>query len=126
MIRPTPSIEFQADELARQFQVQLRVLYHAIRSGDEESALENVHKARRMLETVPLATDQYDVIVLRLNNCKRYLLSSERGAAAYELKLMAGTLELKKRFRKAPEREDSTATIVFTPVTDDSTMSRTG
>lgn len=45
-----------------------------------------------LLESLPLATDEYQTARNRLRNAHRYLVSQERGAARYELKLLAGSL----------------------------------
>ncbi len=45
-----------------------------------------------MLECLPLATDDYDLTVARINNALRYLESSEQGAARYEIRQLIRNL----------------------------------
>lgn len=45
-----------------------------------------------LLESLPLASDEYQTAKNRLRNAHRYLVSQERGAARYELNLLAGSL----------------------------------
>ena len=46
----------------------------------------------RVLESLPLSTDDYGRAVCHLSNCERYLKLGERGAAGYELRILAGGL----------------------------------
>ena len=43
----------------------------------------------RILESLPLSTDEYGRAICHLSNCERYLKLNERGAAVYELRLLA-------------------------------------
>ena len=47
---------------------------------------------RCLLESLPLTTGEYGVARNRLRNAHRYLKSQERGAARFELRLLAGSL----------------------------------
>ena len=63
-----------------------------------------------LLESPPLASDEYQTAKNRLRNAQRYLVSQERGAARYELNLVAGSLRPREthtgrphlRFRPLP------------------------
>ena len=48
---------------------------------------------RALLESLPLATDEFALAARRLQNADRYLRSRERGAARYELRLLDGSLK---------------------------------
>jgi hypothetical protein len=54
--------------------------------------LADLQAVRDLLDSLPLATDEYHTAKNRLRNAHRYLVSHERGAARYELKLLAGSL----------------------------------
>lgn len=47
---------------------------------------------RDILDCLPLATDEYDLTVARINNAQRYLESSEQGAAKYEIRQLIRSL----------------------------------
>lgn len=118
MTRPNPTIEFEADELNRQFLTRMSILQKAIAAANETAALEVWHETRKLVESLPLATDQYDRAVNRLSNCRRYLISSEFGAAVYELKLLVGALELRKAEIPKPKRQSNRrqTPVVFQPI----------
>ena len=120
MTRPHPAAVSQTDELQRQFFAQLGSLQQSIAAGDETSTLEAWHETRNLLDSLPLATDQYDRAVSRLKNCRRYLISSEFGAAVYELKLLIGALELRRASVEKPKRRSirRQSQIVFHPIED--------
>jgi hypothetical protein len=54
--------------------------------------LAELQDACDLLESLPLAADEYHTANNRLRNAHRYLISQERGAARYELQLLAGSL----------------------------------
>ena len=54
--------------------------------------LEELVEVRNLLDSLPLATNEYATAANRLRNAHRYLTSQERGAARYELNLLAGSL----------------------------------
>ena len=54
-----------------------------------------------LLESLPLSTSEFGLATTRLNNARRYLESSERGAARYELRLLIGGLTPKPEARRA-------------------------
>lgn len=47
---------------------------------------------RRMLAALPLARDSYAVALNRLDNAQHYLEGGEGGAAAFELRMLLGSL----------------------------------
>ena len=51
-----------------------------------------VERIRVLLESVPLASDDYNLTVSRVSNARRYLNSNETGAARYEIRLLLGLL----------------------------------
>ena len=65
-----------------------------------------MQQVRDLLESLPLATDEYSTATNRLRNAHRYLVSHERGAARYERQLLSGSLrseataEVRPRMRK--------------------------
>jgi len=59
----------------------------------DEAACDDLRAARAMLETLPLATAQFDLACRRLKNAKHYLRYAEPGAAWFELKQLAGSLK---------------------------------
>jgi len=58
----------------------------------DEAACDGLQAARAMLESLPLATAQFDLACRRLKNAEHYLRYTEPGAARFELKLLAGSL----------------------------------
>ena len=118
MTRTSPAVESQTDDLQRQFLYQLNRLQKSISAACETAAIEAWHETCKVVEALPLATDQYDRAMSRLGNCKRYLISSEYGAAVYELKLLVGTVELRKaEVPKAIRHSSRRQTpVVFEPI----------
>ena len=62
-------------------------------SFDGQDPLLTVDRIRRLLEFIPMASDEYSVAVLRVGNARRYLESNEFGAARYEVRLLLGALK---------------------------------
>lgn len=61
----------------------------AQRGGDSVADFEQV---RRLLEALPLTTEEFGRALNRLANARRYLSSGEDGAARYELCLLRRSL----------------------------------
>ena len=59
----------------------------------DDAAHDDFAAIRAMLETVPLATDQFDLACRRLQNAQHYLRHTEPGAARYELQLLVSSLK---------------------------------
>ena len=117
MIRPNPTYESQTADLNRQFLSQIQSLQRFITAGDELSAIETWLAVRKLIDALPLPTDQYDLAVLRLNNCKRYLTAAENGAAGYELKLLMGTLAIEQPAKESLRtRAKRQLRVVFKPI----------
>lgn len=78
------------------------------RVSEPNDARENVFaKVQRLLEALPLNTEEFALAGNRLRNAGRYLRSRERGAACYELKLLARSLRRSNHFaRKVVEEPD--------------------
>ena len=53
-----------------------------------------IPQAHRLLESLPLATSEYELAHRRLENAQRYIDSKEAGAANYELRLLAASLNV--------------------------------
>ncbi|MBC8874784.1 MAG: hypothetical protein H8E44_35640 [Planctomycetes bacterium] len=77
------------------------------RTPDAERAVEGLLDALTMLNALPLTTDEFGRAVNRLKNAHRYLVSNERGAARFELRLLLGSLKsgqderpVRRRFRR--------------------------
>lgn len=58
----------------------------------DSEVLEELQEVRDLLDSLPLATGEHATAANRLRNAHRYLVSRERGAARYELNLLAGSL----------------------------------
>ena len=53
-----------------------------------------IPQAFRLLESLPLATSEYELAHRRLENAQRYINSKEPGAAKYELRMLAASLNV--------------------------------
>lgn len=58
-------------------------------------------RIEELLESLPLASDAFNTATNRLKNARRYLRSDERGAARYEIQLLANSL--RNHFRSEAE-----------------------
>ena len=77
---------------------------HLLRRLAQQDLLEELQAIRQMLDSLPLATDDYSTASNRLRNANRYLDSRARGAAGYELRLLAGSLREDERVICPPRR----------------------
>lgn len=66
--------------------------------------LDDLQEVRGLLDSLPLASDEYGTASNRLRNAHRYLVSQERGAARYELILLAGSLRCEREAEVRPRR----------------------
>lgn len=89
-----PAVDAQAVDLYRRFAIRMNTLQRSISGGDEKTSLRAFDEISHLVESLPLSTDQYDSAISRLNNCRRYLVSDEFGAAVYELKMLVGALDI--------------------------------
>jgi hypothetical protein len=80
----------KVDDLCRELCRELRQLRRLI--SREGMLDERFGRVRDLLAALPLPSDEYAVAINRLANAERYLSSSERGAANYELQLLLGSL----------------------------------
>lgn len=71
---------------------------------DADGWMEELTETLVLLESLPLSTSEFDVATRRLNNARRYLASSEQGAARYELRLLIGGLTSKRNGRRSRRR----------------------
>jgi hypothetical protein len=87
----------------------LRTIEHLLKSLHQEAkVMDDVQEVTDLLDSLPLASDEYGTASNRLRNAHRYLVSQERGAARYELKLLANSLrnerEAEPRRRRQRQR----------------------
>jgi hypothetical protein len=81
------------DFLQRNGRVLMRNLERLLqREQTIDSRLDELHLVESMLESLPLASDQFEVYRNRVRNARRYVLAREPGAARFELQLLAGSL----------------------------------
>ena len=73
-------------ELLQTVEELLLMIRHSV------EVLKELQEVRNQLDALPLASDDYSTAANRLRNAHRYLVSQERGAARYELQLLAGSL----------------------------------
>lgn len=72
----------------------------------DSEVLEELQEVCDLLDSLLLATGEHCTATNRLRNAHRYLVSKERGAARYELQLLAGSLrseaatEVRRHLRK--------------------------
>ncbi len=66
---------------------------HLLRRLDRKmNVLDELQEVRGLLDALPLASGEYGTASNRLRNTHRYLVSQERGAARYELRMLCGSL----------------------------------
>jgi hypothetical protein len=83
----------------------LQTIEHLLQCLHRESAvLDDLQEVRDLLDSLPLASDEYATAFNRLRNAHRYLVSQERGAARYELQLLAGSLRCEREVEVRPRR----------------------
>ncbi len=83
----------------------LRTIEHLLRGLRRDfDVLDDLQEVRDLLDSLPLATGEYGTASNRLRNAHRYLVSQERGAARYELKLLAGSLRCEREAEVRPRR----------------------
>jgi hypothetical protein len=78
------------DMAVREFLLTVERLLRSVQRGQE--VRDDFQHARHLLEAIPQDSDQYALSSNRLRNAHRYLMSKERGAARYELQLLAANL----------------------------------
>ena len=71
------------------------------------NVLDDLQEVRDLLDSLPLATGEYGIASNRLRNAHGYLVSQERGAARYELRLLAGSLCCEREAEVRPRRRRS-------------------
>jgi hypothetical protein len=59
---------------------------------DTTASTHKLDSVRSLLDSLPLSTSDYGIAQNRLRNAERSLRSQERGAARFELQLLAGSL----------------------------------
>ena len=64
-----------------------------------------IAERQRLLEALPLSTEEFGLATNRLRNASRYLRSQERGAARYELKMLARSLGRNRHRGRRPSPE---------------------
>ena len=63
---------------------------------------DDIVELQRLLEALPLSTEEFGLATNRLRNTSRYLRSQERGAARYELKMLARSLDRNRHQGRRP------------------------
>ena len=65
-------------------QEMLQTVEHLLRTiRRDQDVLDKLQQVRDLLDSLPLASDDYSTAANRLRNAHRYLVSQERGAAGY-------------------------------------------
>ena len=83
----------------------LQTIEHFLRCLHRKSAvLDDLQEVRDLLDSLPLASDEYATASNRLRNAHRYLVSQERGASRHELQLLAGSLRCEREVEVRPRR----------------------
>ena len=67
----------------------IEALAEQVKRGKVNGQLSEVQE---LLQALPLSSGDFSRVVNNLKNAQRYLQSQERGAAAYELRMLAGAL----------------------------------
>ena len=70
----------------------------------DEAAQDDFAAARSMFEALPLSTDEFGLACTRLQNAQHYLRDTEPGAAWYELRLLASSLQHAESIVREPQR----------------------
>jgi hypothetical protein len=82
-----------------------QAIEHLMRCLNQDAdVLEGMQEVRGLLDSLPLSTDEYGTASNRLRNAYRYLVSQERGAAKYELRLLVGSLSDQRDAEVRPRR----------------------
>ena len=91
MYRPTNTQHFHTlADLERKAIRGVESLIRVVsRNAESDDGFDRV---KALLESLPLSTHEFAVAASRLVNARRYVVADERGAAAYELKLLIGGL----------------------------------
>jgi len=84
--KPKDSIELRHYQIG----LMISVLQNRCEQGLPWELL--LQSIRQILESLPLASDDFDRAICHLTNCERYLQLNERGPAVYELRLMGRVL----------------------------------
>jgi hypothetical protein len=79
-----------SDTIRREVSLTLAAVQNMIERG--KVPYDELDEVRSLLESLPLSTGEYGVAKNRLRNAQRYLTSQERGAARFELRMLAGSL----------------------------------
>lgn len=90
MILRANSCYSQLDTICRQAEEQFSNLMANVKNA--ATLRGDLHDLQDFLECVPLATDEYELTVARINNARRYLESNEQGAAKYEIRQLIRSL----------------------------------
>ena len=81
--------------LAEPFRLRVRSALQPLleNASWEGGPVTGYEQARQVLDSLPLTSEEFGVALNRLANAQRYLLSGERGAACYELRLLLRSLD---------------------------------
>jgi hypothetical protein len=100
------------EDVARQIRFYCRCLTEY--PPEDQNAFLALDRIRQLLDFVPMASDDFDDAILRVNNARRYLQSREPGAARYEIHLLLGV------FAHHPGADGEDAVWIRPPTTDKS------
>jgi hypothetical protein len=87
----TPPVLSEAQQRLRVLELTIHLLVARTTSGD--FWVDGFVEARRLLETVPLTTSEFDLARVHLQNAHSYGQRHEFGAAAFELRIVRGIVQ---------------------------------
>ena len=90
MITHLKSSNSQLGEITRQMKQHFSGMLQNL--GSAERRKFHLDRISELLESLALATDEYDLANRRIKNTQRYFQSNEIGAAKYEIRLLTGVL----------------------------------
>ena len=90
------------DTIQRDFRQTIEQVLRSLQRGAD--VIDRLQQVRELLDSLPLPTDEYSTAFNRLRNAHRYLISQERGAARYELALLAASLRYEQKTSANPRR----------------------
>ena len=86
MRRPAKSSYSQIGDVTRQIQRSIQKLMLSLQNS--MNPRDSLERIRENLESLPLATEEFDLAKSRIRNARRYLDSGETGAARYEVRML--------------------------------------
>jgi hypothetical protein len=93
MIQRANSRYSQLESICRQTEKHFAELIETVKNAAMLRG--DLHELHDILEYLPLATNEYDLTVARINNARRYLDSGEQAAAKYEIRQLIHSLRVR-------------------------------